>query len=83
MKKRYGFVSNSSSSSFIIRKKFLTEEQINLIKNHSTCGEPYAKEYPWDIIEEDDHLEAFTSMDNFDLWAYLYKIGVNNAKERF
>jgi len=39
MKIRKGFVSNSSSSSFVIAKKHLTEEQIWAIKNHGLVGE--------------------------------------------
>lgn len=35
MKIRNGFISNSSSSSFIIEKKNLTIEQIEKIKNHA------------------------------------------------
>jgi hypothetical protein len=34
MKIRSGFVSNSSSSSYIVQKKNLSEEQIDMIKNH-------------------------------------------------
>lgn len=34
MKVRNGFVSNSSSSSFVIKKKYLTDEQIGQIKNY-------------------------------------------------
>jgi hypothetical protein len=36
MKTRSGFVSNSSSSSFIIEKRFLSPEQIKQIKNHKS-----------------------------------------------
>jgi len=33
MKKRHGFVSNSSSSSFVICKEYLTDEQVKAITN--------------------------------------------------
>jgi len=45
MKIRSGFVSNSSSSSYIIQKKNLTDEQIDMIHNHvDYCYELLAKE---------------------------------------
>jgi hypothetical protein len=43
MKLRQGFVSNSSSSSFIIDKKHLSTEQIRAIKNHLEVGKIYFK----------------------------------------
>lgn len=39
MKVRRGFVTNSSSSSFIIAKKYLTKNQILAIRNHKLLGE--------------------------------------------
>ena len=82
MKKRIGFVSNSSSSSFVIAKTALTEEQIESIKNHSTLGAeygiPYGDEWGW-TIEEDEHtIEGYISMDNFDMDEFLEKIGVDS-----
>lgn len=38
MKTRIGFVSNSSSSSFIIQKKNLTKRQMDMIRNHYEEG---------------------------------------------
>jgi len=51
MKTRNGFVSNSSSSSFIIKKKFLTGEQIDAINNHIQ----YANDNNWieNTVDED------------------------------
>jgi hypothetical protein len=73
MKTRTGFVSNSSSSSFIIDKKHLTTQQIELIKNHSAsegCDDP------WDVEEKGEYVVGSTWMDNFDMEKYLREIGV-------
>ena len=71
MKTRNGFVSNSSSSSFLINIDKLTLEQIEMIKNHPAEG--YEK---WELREVKGLL-CTTSMDNFDLKEYvLTKVGV-------
>lgn len=46
MKTRNGFVSNSSSSSFVICKYFLSEDQIIKIFNYYSIVEEYVKEHP-------------------------------------
>lgn len=54
MKVRYGFVSNSSSSSFLISKKNLSVFQISeLIKN----------DYGYEILENDEAIAGFSSYD--------------------
>jgi hypothetical protein len=81
MKSRFGFVSNSSSSSFIISKHFLNEWQINAIKNHTTnlyfkrsgCDKYDA----WNINEDEHFVCGSTSMDNFDMREFLCMIGIN------
>ena len=82
MKIRNGFVSNSSSCSFIIPKEILSAVQIDMIKNHIE----YAKEnFPqlnadccnaWDIEENEEAITACTSMNNFSMYKYLLLIGV-------
>lgn len=77
-----GFVSNSSSASFVIPKKYLTEFQIIQIKNHILYGKRvmqesyFDKDDAWHIIEHEDSIEGYTSMDNFNMREYLDLIGV-------
>ena len=89
MKIRMGFVSNSSSSSFTIDKKYLTEEQIEQIHNHinvalenkSECdfgcfSEDRARDDVWNICENETEIYGNTWMDNFDMEEFLSFIGV-------
>lgn len=88
MKIRTGFVSNSSSASFIIHKEkdnygvhcMLTPEQIQLIHDHEDVCEKYDlhcdSEDAWSVYEEDDCIKASTSMDNFDMEEFLKRINV-------
>jgi len=82
MKFRKGFVSNSSSSSFIILKDNLSEEQIDQIYNHQEYAE---KNFPqleytdwgWDVLEETEiAIKVYTDMANFNMYEYLLLIGV-------
>lgn len=86
MKIRSGFVSNSSSSSFILKKKDLTKWQICAIKYHLEFGKLLGVEYSND---ECDRWETFgiknkdcktirlsTSMTNFNMRYFLKIIGV-------
>jgi hypothetical protein len=45
MKIRQGYVSNSSSSSFVIQKKNLSEFQLNAIRNHIEVYNIYKNNY--------------------------------------
>lgn len=80
MKIRTGFVSNSSSSSFVINKNYLSAEQIVLIKNHSEEGLkfdiPWAED-AWFIEETENYIKGNTFMDNFDMRRFLERIGVD------
>ena len=69
MKIRNGFVSNSSSSSFIIYKSDLTMEEFEQIKDH----EEVAGSDSWCVDDtERDFVRFSTHMDNFSL--YLFQI---------
>jgi hypothetical protein len=79
MKTRMGFVSNSSSSSFVVDKNLVTEKQLDQIRCHSEIGEEMGVEYTdwaWEIGETDEVIYGSTLMDNFDMEEFLGKIGV-------
>lgn len=95
MKIRNGFVSNSSSSSFVVVKDALSCNQIDMILNYQyyiedlfkndeiTKDEKEKFEYydtdPWQIIEYEDFIFGETSMDNFYMSNYLDYIKVDSS----
>jgi len=74
MKIRAGFVSNSSSSSFVINKANLNYEQIDQILNHIDV----AGDEAWRIREDYARIFGDTCMDNFDMDKFLRDIGVKD-----
>lgn len=82
MKIRNGFVTNSSSSSFLISKKILDEDQIYAIRNHGEIGEELGLSYAedaWGIDENDDYISGSTYMDNFDMAELLGILGISRS----
>ena len=82
MKIRNGFVSNSSSSSFVIKnKEDLNKLQIHAIYNHidianEVLGMDASFSDEWTVTEEEDYIVLNTSMDNFDMSYFLKEIGI-------
>lgn len=83
MKYRLDFVTNSSSSSFIIAKKYLDKDQINAINLHSELGEQLGLDHYkdfWTIDENETFISGYTYLDNFDFYDFLTKIDVDMDK---
>jgi hypothetical protein len=85
MKTRNGFVSNSSSSSFLINTFYLSDFQIESIKNYKEVASKSkikycsSDDFNWSIkiverINGYDDISGFTIMDNFDMHYFLTEI---------
>lgn len=81
MKYRTHFVSNSSTSSFMIPLDKITRKQIKQIISHKIkCrhhGMSCRENEEWEITETDEVLMGRTWMDNFDMQYFINEVGVN------
>ncbi len=89
MKIRSSFVTNSSSSSFVVDLKELTDYTISVFKNpelvadqliptNDCTRDEYLEEAKeWDIRIEDGKLYGYTTMDNFDYSQIFYICGLD------
>lgn len=89
MKIRTGFVSNSSSCSFSVRKDLITEVQAKALLNFcdfmahhpdfqlDPAFDCWANEYDnWTVHESPEYICMFTVMDNIDMLYFCYKLGI-------
>lgn len=76
MKMRLSFVTNSSSSAFLIAKKYLSDKQMQAIRMHSELGQKLGLDWAqdrWNIDENEDFITGDTYMNNFCM-SELFKI---------
>ena len=73
MKTRLGFVSNSSSSSFVVSLDKITAMQF--LKLQKWCSE---SDWTCTVNYQTGLAEGYTSMDNADIEEYLEREGINN-----
>jgi len=68
MKIRNGFVSNSSSSSFVINKNFISNDQLIKIKNHIAESKKIDQAYEINWSEDEDFFLQPFNAENCDAW---------------
>jgi hypothetical protein len=80
MKIRTGFVSNSSSASFVASLHVLTEAEKQAIMNY--CTDPEQNEDGWTVHEEKEAglLTGSTNMDNGAFSDWCEKQGLNKIR---
>jgi hypothetical protein len=97
MKFRNGFVTNSSSSSFILSKKNLSKVQLDIIRNHLKFHQlgiekwefthdnltPATERDGWTLEETEDTISGHTFMDNFNMEELFINIGIEQEDYKF
>jgi hypothetical protein len=85
MKVRQGFVSNSSSASFVVKACCLTKAQKAILDNHIDAVKALGEDYEysdcigeWSVsyYDHEDEYHCDTYIDNFRFWRFLEDLGI-------
>ena len=84
MKTRAGFVSNSSSASFVLLKGRMTELQCAVVRNYdkilrALMGKDFTIWDSWVFEEDEAHFCFHTSMDNCHLARNFKILGISSS----
>jgi hypothetical protein len=82
MKTRLGFVSNSSSASFIVNKAYLTPAQSFIVEHHVDSAAKSSMDWPdeadgWIMEDNGTYYRFSTWMDNFALDEFFESMGIH------
>lgn len=85
MKIRSGFVSNSSSSSFIVKLDEMSARDLAMLlaydtTNNSVVCDVYGDSWTFNVDAEKGVVEGWTSMDNGDLKEYMERHHIDGSK---
>ena len=80
MKNRIGFVSNSSSSSFILQKFKMTDLQLAQVMDYTNTLKQFNLEDDgWSVTDDGEFIRGDTVLDNGDFDKMLKAINLNHA----
>lgn len=80
MKIRTGFVSNSSSASFVINKNDLSANQIERLLDYPKSDK---NEDGWSVTDSGNTINGCTIMDNDAIDDFFIEIGINQDNVNF
>ena len=63
--------------SFIISKERLSDDQMDMIREHKQLCFEYPVAYGWIIVENTKYIGGYTFVEKFDMVTFLHSLGVD------